>query len=361
MKVGIITFHTALNFGAVLQAYALYKTIKDKGHDVKIIDYRAAFNERRFAPKSISYFLNIRTIYNVLFRNGYETYYKEGFQDFLNQYLELTRSVYDEADLISLSSSFDTFIAGSDQVWNLACTEGDEMYFLPFVKEKEKRNSYAASIGYTKLPISEYNRYRRLMMSFSNISVREQTGLEIVRTLTGKEAELVLDPTFLLDKTQWEKIADYSRNPKDCRYLLLYVMAEDKVLIKEALTYAQKNNLNVFYITQRFFKLSKAVNLRNITPRQWLGLFLKADFIVTNSFHGLAFSINFNRQFITRYIPRSIANNRIETLLNLLNLHCRRMDSESYEITSSIEYSIVTEELQKLRSKSFNYLDKILK
>ena len=360
MRVGTMTFHTALNFGAVLQTYALYKTIKDNGHDVKVIDYRAPFNEKRFAPKPISYFFNIRTIYNILFRNGYEIYYKDGFQNFLNQYLELTKPVYDKEGLTSLSSSFDIFITGSDQVWNLACTEGDEMFYLPFVEEQKKRNSYAASIGYSKLPISEVDRYRRLMMDFCNISVREQSALDIVKNLTGKNVELVLDPTFLLDKAQWEKIADYTQLPKDCRYLLLYVMAEDNVLIKEAQICAKKNNLKVVYITQRFFKLGGALNLRNVTPEQWLGLFLKADIVVTNSFHGLVFSINFNRQFITRYIPRSITNSRIETILSLLNLHFRRIDSESYENVGTMEYSVINKELQKLRNKSLNYLDKIL-
>lgn len=357
MKIGTITFHTALNFGAVLQTYALYKTIKDRGHDVKVIDYRSSFNEKRFAPKSISYFFNLRTIYNVFFHNSYEIYYKEGFINFLNSRLELTEPLKKE-DLPTLNEKFDAFITGSDQVWNLACTEGDDSYFLTFVTDSNKKNSYAASIGYNNVPKNLEIRYRNLINDFNHISVREKAGINIVKQLTGRESELVLDPTLLLDKNQWKAIADYSKVP-DCKYLLLYVMSEDKVLIKEARKYAKLHGFTIVYITQRLFKLPNAINIRNVTPEQWIGLFLNAEVVATNSFHGLVFSINFNRQFITRYIPRSIANSRIETILDLLELHSNRMESESYNLANEIDYKCPNAKLAILRSKSLMYLDKI--
>ena len=358
MKVGTITFHTALNFGAVLQTYALYKVIKDKGNDVKVIDYRSEFNEKRFAPKSFKYFCKPHTIYNTLFRNGYEIYYKDGFVDFLHNHLQLTSTLRKE-DLPSLNREFDTFITGSDQVWNLACTEGDDTYYLPFVQDFTKRNSYAASIGYNKIPESSKERYRNLMKDFNHISVREKAGVDIVKELTGIDAELVLDPTLLLNKEQWQTIADYSKVPAT-KYLLIYVMAEDKVLINEAQKFAKEHGMKVVYINQRLFKLAIAINMRNISPELWLGLFLCADAVATNSFHGLVFSINFNRQFITRYIPRSIANSRMETILDLLDLHSRRMDSETYNATNAIDYYTTNAKLIFWRNKSLQYLDKVL-
>ncbi len=359
MRVGTITFHTALNFGAVLQTYALYRIIKEKGNDVRVIDYKSEFNEKRFAPKSFKYFCNPRTIYNILFRNGYEIYYKDGFVDFLHNHLQLTSTLHKE-DLPKLNGEFDIFITGSDQIWNLACTEGDDTYYLPFVLDSKKKNSYAASIGYNKIPESSKDRYRSLMKDFNHISVREESGVEIVKELTGINAELVLDPTMLLNKEQWESIADYSKVPAINKYLLLYVMAEDKVLIKEALKFAKEHGMKVVYISQRFFKLANAINIRNISPEQWLGLFLKAEAIATNSFHGLVFSINFNCQFITRYIPRSIANSRMETILNLLDLHSRRIDSETYNVANAINYYIPNIKLTSWRNKSLQYLDKVL-
>lgn len=360
MKVGIMTFHTALNYGAVLQTYALYRIIKEKGHEVRVIDYIAPFNEKRFAPKSFSYFLNLRTIYNVLFRNGYEIYQGKGFKDFVINHIELTDPLYNEEQLRKQNNSFDTFISGSDQVWNLACTEGDEMYYLPFVLDDHKRNSYAASIGYNKIPESDVDKYATLMKGFNHISVREASGLDIVKALTGRDAELVLDPTLLINKEKWSQIADYSRAANRKNYLLLYLMSEDKTLIKKAKKYAKDNNLEVVYITQRLFKLNGADNLRNITPEQWIGLFLKASVVATNSYHGLLFSINFNKPFITRYIPRSIANSRMETILDVLDLHSRRIDSQICTLETKIDYGKVNEKLQTLREKSLGFLDKIL-
>ena len=106
----------------------------------------------------------------------------------------------------------------------------------------------------------------------------------------------------------------------------------------------------VIYITQRLFKLNNAKNLRNVTPEQWVGLFLKADFVATNSFHGLAFSINFNRQFVTKYIPRSIANSRMQTVLDILQLHNRRMDNDSYTSETPIDYSRVNNKINQYRN-----------
>lgn len=361
MRVGIMTFHTALNYGAVLQTFALYKTIKDMGNDVKVIDYKAPFNEKRFAPKPFSYFLNIRVLYNILFRNGYEIYYKDGFRKFIDKYIPLTESLYDEEELIKMNDYFDNFISGSDQVWNLACTEGDTMYYLPFVKDFNKRNTYAASIGYTQLPNAQISLYKTLIESFNNISMRELPGVSIVKSLTGKDASLVLDPTMLLHKEQWEEIADFSLVPSTGKYMLIYVMSEDKSLINEAKEIAKQKSLEVIYITQRLFKLNNAINLRNVTPEQWVGLFLKADFIATNSFHGLVFSINFNRQFITKYIPRSIANSRMQTVLDILHLHNRRMDNDCYTSEIPIDYYSVNNTINKYRRSSVEFLDKVLK
>lgn len=356
-----MTFHTALNFGAVLQTFALYKTIKDKGDQVRVIDYRAPFNERRFAPKPLSYFFNVRTIYNMLFRNGYEFYYKEGFVNFLNKYIEFTEPLYNENELAKMNDRFDSFISGSDQVWNLACTEGDTMYYLPFVNDSNKRNAYAASIGYTQLPEAKKEIYKQLIESFNNISIRESSGVSIVKSLTGKDAELVLDPTLLLQREQWANIADLSLVPPKSKYMLIYVMSEDKLLLNEAQKIAKQKSLEVIYISQRLFKLKNAKNLRNVTPEQWVGLFLKADFVVTNSFHGLAFSVNLNRQFITKFIPRSIANSRIQTVLDLLGLHDRCMNCENYTPDKFIDYTLINNTLNSYRKTSQEFLDKILK
>ena len=359
MKVGVITFHTALNYGAVLQTYALYKTLLKLGVDAKVIDYQAPFNKKRFAPKTLKYFLNIRIIYNIIFRNSYELYNSKGFKDFVNYNIRLTQPIHTYEGLSNLNKEFDRFITGSDQVWNLSCTEGDNSYYLPFVNDPIKKNSYAASFGYSFIPKENRKQYADLLKGFNHISVREVSGIDIVKSLVGKSAEWVLDPTLLLNKEEWQTLADYSLVSTK-KYMLMYLMFEDKVLINKAKEYAKKNNLEIIYISQRLFRMSGVKNLRNVTPEQWLGLFLCAETIATNSFHGLVFSINFNKQFIARYIPRSIANSRLETMINRFNLHSQLMDSELFDYNKAIDIENINKIIIQERNKSIDFIKRII-
>lgn len=359
MKVGIITFHTALNYGAVFQTFALFKSLQKLGVEVKVIDYRAPFNEKRFAPKPLSYFVKPREIFNIIFRNSYQRFCPKVFKSFVSRNISLTAPQYSQKDLELLNNEFDCFITGSDQVWNLACTAGDDSYYLTFVNEWKKKNSYAASFGYTQIPEDKQTLYSSLLKNFNKISVRETPGIDIVKSLVNKEAKLVLDPTLLLNKSEWEELADYSLVPAE-NYLLMYLMSEDKALIKQAKEYARQNNLKIIYLTQRLFNVSGVENIRNSSPEQWLGLFSKANAIATNSFHGLVFSINFGKHLITKYIPRSIANSRIETMINLFQLQSNLMDSTVFCAENRINYESVEALLLENRDFSINYLRSIV-
>lgn len=359
MKVGIITFHTALNHGAVLQTYALFRTLMKMGVETKVIDYRAPFNEKRFAPKPISYYFNPREIYSIIFRNSYQRYNPEGFKNFIGKYISLTHPIYSYEYLKELNKDFDVFITGSDQVWNLACTSGDDAYYLSFVDDIRKKNSYAASFGYTQLPVDKQPLYAKLLEGFNHVSVREMAGIDIVDSLVGKRAELVLDPTLLLDKSEWETLADYSLVPHK-KYMLMYLMSEDKRLIDKAKEYAQKHDLEILYLTQRLFNVRGVNNVRDATPEQWLGLFLHAKAVATNSFHGLVFSINFEKHFITKYIPRSIANSRIETIVNEFGLQHNLIDSPQFDMEQETNVNNLSRILSEKRRLSINYLMRII-
>lgn len=359
MKVGIITFHTALNYGAVLQTYALFRTLMKLGVEVEVIDYRAPFNEKRFAPKPISYFFNPREIFNIVFRNSYQRFNSEGFKEFIVNHVNLSHPIYLYENLKELNKEFDVFITGSDQVWNLACTSGDDAYYLPFVDDNRKKNSYAASFGYTMLPTDKQFLYAKLLEGFNHISVREISGVEIIRSLMGKDAELVLDPTLLLDKNEWETLADFSLLSSK-KYMLMYLMSEDKGLIDKAKEYAKKHDLEIIYLTQRLFNVRGVRNVKNATPEQWLGLFLRAEAVATNSFHGLVFSINFGKHFITKYIPRSIANSRIETMISGFGLQRNLVDSPQFDMETDTDVDKISRILLEKRQSSINYIERII-
>lgn len=360
MKIGTLTFHTAHNYGAMLQAYALVKYIQLQGHDAEIIDYRAEFNEKRFAPKPISHFFSLREIYNIIFRNSYQKPCPHAFEGFYKNYLNVSAKSYRKEELAESSKNYDRIVTGSDQVWNLACTADDDAYFLPFCDDA-KKYSYAASLGITSVKDELRQRLRSYIVPFKGVSVREKEAVEIVRDITDIEATQVVDPTMLLTKNEWAKIADYSRCPND-KYAVMYLMSEDLELMRFAQRYSKVHSLKLLYISQRFFKRIKAEYLRDVTPNQWLGLFLNADTIITNSFHGSAFGINFGKNIFLKYIPRSIANSRMQTLVNTYPLCDHLLTSENIckSDFSTLDFVGIGKELSIQRNLSYDYISNVV-
>lgn len=353
LKIGILTFHSALNYGAILQTYALQQSIKKLGADVEIINYQAPFNEKRFKNKTLKDLTDIRTLYNVLFRNGYKIYNRENFSKFYDE-LSLSDVCKTKSELKKVCQKYDRIVCGSDQVWNISCTENDDSYFLPFITDSYKKTSYAASIGFEKLPDCYKEKYSKWISEFSEISVREKSAATIIEELTGRKAECVVDPTLLLNKNEWLEIADYSKVPQK-KYVLLYLMSEDKKIISFAKKIAKRENCKIVYINERLFNLNGAENLRNVTPTQWLGLFDKAEFVVTNSFHGTAFSINFEKEFFVRYIPHSIANTRLYSILKEYNFLKREVDETDCETCDFVHSKL---KLCENREKSMSFIKK---
>lgn len=350
-RIGILTFHRALNYGAVFQTYALQTAMRGLGAEADIIDYRAQFNEKRFQRKKLRDILHVRELYSVIFRNAYMTYSRKTFEGFC-QKMQMSEVCTTQDGLREVCSKYDRIVSGSDQVWNIACTSGDDSYFLPFMNDSQKKTSYAASIGYQKLPEQFIEQYKTWISGFSEISVREKSAVDIVHALTGREAEYVVDPTLLLEKSDWLKLADEAKVPEE-PFVLMYLMSEDRELIRFAKNLVKKNNCKLLYINDRLFKLPGAVNLRDVTPEQWLGLFAKATYVVTNSFHGTVFSINFNKQFFVRYIPHSIANTRIRCALEEYGLLNREIDSLD---NTRCNYQTVNTILAKNREYSLEFL-----
>ena len=361
-NVGILTFHTAHNYGAVLQAFALQNFLKEHGVQNKIIDYQCLFNLKRFQKRKLSYFFNIKNIYHIFMHNSFEYNNAKEFDDFLTKYMDMSHPIFDKTNLAHLNNSFDAFICGSDQIWNLKCTEGDDSYFLPFVRLNNKKIAYAASFGVSDLPQEEKYRIKQLLKNFNSLSVREKEGCQIIHDLFGDKKRVfkVVDPTLLLRKQDWIQLADYSLCPKT-DYLLMYLLCEDPEILKFSLEYAKKQNLKIAYISQRLFKRIDACYIRNATPNQWLGLFIRAKVVVTNSFHGTVFSINFNKDFFVKNIPNSKVNSRLMNLVDDYDLSSRLLSSCKVEQQyPEINYMLINEKLDRNRQYSIDYLNEEL-
>lgn len=356
MKCGVITFHRAINFGAVLQTYALNKVINDLGVDCEVIDYYCTTLEKQYKPLSIKSLIELKKMASILLKNAQVKDNRKSFDDFSKRYIKFSREkFYSNKDLINCNKNYDIFIAGSDQVWSYYCAGFDTAYFLDFVKDNHKKNSYAASFGVESIPNQYISKYNELLKDFNNISVREEQGAEIVKSITKREATVVLDPTLLVTKEQWNEISP--ENNQSEKYILVYLLAETKSIFKFAKTLAKDKNLKIVYIHDRLFNKGGVKNLNKVSPDRWVSLFINAEYIVTNSFHGVAFSINLEKEFYMEYLPEPAkVNSRLENILKVFNLNNRCINDNISSFNEKIDYKTVSKLVQYEREKSINYL-----
>lgn len=352
MKCGIVTFHRAVNYGAVLQAYALRKYIIGKFNaDCDVIDYRCRSIEDMYIVKGN--LLNPKTAIKKIAADRK----KRKFEKFIYNFLGIKASV-EKSQLKDEGEKYDTVITGSDQVWGKSRIGKDHSYFLDFVKDNDKKVSYAASMGSGTIDPENSDIYESLLSGFKYISVRERQAKETISNLLNRDVEVSIDPTFLLNKQEWKNIAVNSVGNK--KYLLIYTLTNSKTIIDTAKKIAAEKGLEIYYITDAFSSVNGIKNLRYLSPCEWVGAFMGASYVVTNSFHGTAFAINFNIDFNTE-VSRGLSNRgaRIYDLLDSVNMRDRLIDNGSFT-SDSIDFSESNDVIESERKRSYLYLNKVL-
>ena len=366
MKIGIITFHNALNAGAILQAYALQTFLTQLGHKVEFIDYAPIrkYSYRNYIAKSpIVMFNKWRNIYNG------KKYMSYG--DF-NKVLTLSSHTYRSyGDLKICPPDYDVYIAGSDQIWNFYASLSP-VYMLDFVPFGKKKIAYAASMGQCRLDESLYEVFKKRLLSFDAISLREKNGVEFVNALL-KGEKLVyqtLDPTLLIDSKAYDKIIDDGKI-KIKNYICTYILAE-----------LDKENFEIIRAIKSLLGLD-IINLRNpdtciwlsqaqntiVTPYKWLYYIKNSDFVICSSFHAVVFSLIFHKPFIALVPPRDKnkgGNMRINTLLEdmgLLNRIIDHFDLKQIQniLKESINWGNIETKILQLRDLSIEFLANNLK
>lgn len=357
-KVGILTFHNALNYGAVLQTYALQQTISQLPAKVEIIDYRCPQIEKQYrsilgAGKKIDRIKHGLMYFQYCQRNRI-------FAHFCNHRLKLSKQYFiSQKELLKVNSQYDFFVVGSDQVWNAFITGLDETYLLNFVDNNRKKISYAASFGFPELPDEWKPRYKLLLESFYGLSVREQQGADILGNLTGRDAHVHIDPVLLMKADEWKRIA---APIKEQNYIFVYLMAKTETILKFIEELANQTGYKVIWFGPGLRRPIRAKYIRTGSPEEFLGYLLNASYVVTNSFHGTAFSILFHKAFFIELLPRQHnSNSRLEQILNLFHLSDRLiLDKTKINIQGHIDYAEVEKILDKEREKSIHYLKKVL-
>lgn len=367
MKVDITTIIDNINFGTILQAYALASVIKEMGHTSEIIDYWRPNSTTVYQVKGILYnskrsFLN-RIIYGTS-AMILVPYIKHKLRSFVKKDFKFTPKISSKADILKKSISADVFVTGSDQVWNSVYNEGiDDIYYLDFTDKKKV--SYASSIGLDSFPDYEITKVVQLLSKYSFISLRENKSCEYIERLGFQKPFHAIDPTMLLSKEQWLSHIKEKHNLKD-DFLLVYSVegANNDFIFQQARRVAEQKKLKMYAITPSDpFKLRKYACDKIFSfadCESFLELMSKASFIVASSFHGTAFAVNFKKDFIT--ITPDKYNIRMEDLMTKFGLHERIVNfenpiSDTYE---SIDYDRIHRILKEWKTDSLNYLSKAL-
>ncbi|MBQ3526197.1 MAG: polysaccharide pyruvyl transferase family protein [Akkermansia sp.] len=373
-KIGILTFHRACNYGAVLQCYALNKTLEQLGGSPTTIDYFPSYFRTRYYPTlepfsiwHIKSWLRHKEIVELK-----ETRNRK-FEQFAEKELNLhpgTAHNLQELQEIIQNSGIRTWICGSDQVWNNTCANFDQAFFLYMdLPSGSEKYSYAASFAFKELPQDLSAEYRKRLENFKKISVREQSGIDIIRKLQLGEAYEHCDPALLLTASDWNKIAS---KVQDDSYILIYHVKKADLLLKKATELKKKTGLKIVYLSSNYYSYStiygkqfrkyRYTPVMESSPQDFISLFANAKYVITNSFHGTVFSILFHKNFWSQlHLTDGKVNERVKNLLDKVGITNRWIVDESTPLQeNAIDWESVDRRVDSMRTQAKSYLSDII-
>lgn len=358
MKVGILTFYCAHNYGAVLQCYATQEFLCSKGHDVEIINYRPEyllkpyllFDIKRVLRRNPILFLKLIIVELLMFCNRYKRF--RGFERFITKRLNIGKVLTKD----TLPSDCDAYVIGSDQVWNPKITHGfDPVYFahFPFPKGDKRYISYAASMEAKSLSDEQVEFFKNNLDSFDSLSVREDALQQLLQPLTGKPISLVLDPVLMAPPQIWDSFSSDKNSVE--KYVVVYQVRNHPDTLRIAHHIAAQIGAKVKVLMAWVeFRPVEGTD-QTATPEAFVDIIRNAACVVTTSFHGTAFSVVFNRPFYTVQLNDG-SDTRSQSLLVSLGLTDRIVDVSASPNFTTIDYSLTNHKLEKLRQNSQEYL-----
>lgn len=358
-KVAIITYSRAYNYGSALQTFALNCFLRSLGNDVKTIDYTTRKQRdiyKLFEPITgvLSVFRNVHSLMNYSKLDKH----KKNFDEFLSRNVPMTAKTQ---KLESLNGDFDYFVCGSDQIWNVQCTDFNPNYMLSFVTDKQKCVAYAPSLGagacneLTKETISQYT------SRFKALSSREIKSSSIIESATQRQVEKVLDPVFLLSSNEWSQIASDKLLKGD--YILGYFIGDVAGMRDFAEQLSKSRNLPVVVIYKNLRDLKyNFKNYYEVGPAEFVSLVKNASYVVTNSFHAVSFSLIYKKDFWAFVEPGS-SDTRVSDLLDGVGLNdrivnnCQSNDFLKAIPYSSLDFRVLEDKIETSKKFLINNLD----
>ena len=377
-KIGIISYFNYYNYGSMLQGYALQKCISDMSDDVEceIINYRnlqaGATSKRQLLKircKRIIYY--VMHLKEVLTKAKYAEMFairNTVFDAFLKTYTNTTKTFYrTKQQLVDSPPVYDIYITGSDQTWSPKVSGGynETPMFLDFAISGARKAAYAPCLGVVSLTVEQKLFLKEKLKSYSLISCREVNGSSLLSQITGQVVPAVVDPTLLLTAKQWREIMVKPKNEK--KYIFCYFLGDRHYYRDFAKQLSKQTGLPLYYLPVNWREFSDDANrIWNAGPREFVGLIEGASYVCTDSFHGVAFSCNLNKDFFAfvKHVGKESAgdNSRIFDFLERVGLQNRLLTSYDGGLidTSTIDYNNVNKTFAAERAKAYSFINKII-
>lgn len=361
--------HKVLNFGSALQAYALQRKISLLGYHSEIIDYVYNWQPEPkinicLMKEKISSFLR-----DAVLGFPHKTQDRR-FNLFYQKHMLCSQNQYNRLNMNCNRMDYDMYCTGSDQVWNPRFINDDTHYLLSFVPAGIPRFAYAASFATDYIENDRESVYRKYLSRYNFITVREQSGVALVNQFADKKAQVVCDPTILLDESEWNVIAKESRHKDEGEYILVYLlgyMFNMRPQVYGIIDRIQAElGLKVIYLNGSRYEANRPNSklVKDCGPAEFLHLFQNARFVVTDSFHGTAFSCIFNRPFIGVIRDENSSDSRIKSLVELVGNACSLVcykDIPDFSKKSIDRYKCDRLRLEAFRKESCELLENMIK
>lgn len=354
MKIGIVTYHRTNNYGAVMQALATRFVIEEMGHEVYYVDYWPDYHREKYAIFPKTKFAKMSWLRKANFLLLLFLHYKtkkkriENFEKFFQTYIYPYCRPIDD--------TYDVVIYGSDQIWRKQKALGSyNPFYFGDNNIKTKQNiSYAASMGILPDNDADKAKVKKLVSHLDRISVREEGLRQLLLSLGFENVSLSLDPTLLLTSMEWNKFLP-TETYSGQRYALVYIMGPNAFDMNEVKKFTDSNGLKLIVLRGYATTKETDTNITSAGPYEFIRLIKNAEYVFSTSFHGLAFSIIYEKEFLTSFMSNS---GRAESLLNQLGIKGRLLPPKSHipQDLPPIDYNTVRSKLETYRKEAFDFL-----
>lgn len=356
------------NYGACLQAFALQHVLEERNQYSRIIKYNSFDYTNKKAQTKLQKVkkYGLKKVILYLVEKKYSKMVKDAFQSFRENYLKFDTKEYCRGkDLSELNERYDLFLCGSDMIWSEEFIDDWDFYYLKFVTPF-KKNSYAPSFGKNNLTEENKKKVAHYLETFKNLSCRENGGVDLIQSLTEKSVVQVLDPTMLLSANEWNQVIGNTDRIFKEKYVFAYVFGKTNNKRKKIFETVESKIAPVKFIPRKRKKDYDNFPVDVVGPLEYMRLIRDAEFVVTDTFHGLMFSIIFRKPFIV--LQRNDGTNwsqysdRMTSTLKMFGLEERYVRETGLNIDQykELDYSGIEKVIQQKRDSSLMYLDKVI-